>query len=182
MITLATNGVTVTDGESYHDMEEHGLGSDGIRNSMGPLGIAAEVFDEDESNDLTSQIAITLDAAATAFASDHGPATPLLVKITGRRGEMTTTIYSRSCTPTPSEIVHMVAESAALGEVINAPGSNEFADLGAADRLDRDALVAESNAIRDALIAAVGRDEAGWLMHGLDAEQFGYRVVDVDAQ
>lgn len=182
MITLSDNGITVSDGESYHDMEEHGLGSYGFRSSMASLGLTATVLDENEADDLSSQIAIMLDAAGTEFASDRGASTPLLVKITGRNGEMTATVYSHSCTPDPGSILQMVAWSAALGDVLTAPGSDEFEDMGAAARLDRDALIAECSALRDSLIAAVGRDESGWLMHGLDAKQFGYRVIDSDAE
>lgn len=162
----------VTGGEALHDGDEHGLSVAGIAESIKGLHIAA---------DLTGASAPAA-AFHTEMAKVYGyTAETHDAKWLNLAGWQSTTaiVYQpKGTTLTPPQAFQQVAHQASLGQELDHGWADE-SELPAGTNTSR--LRHESASLREGLASVAGEAGAGWLMHGLDAEHFGYSIINADS-
>ena len=161
----------VTGGEELHDGEEHGLSVDGAAATLTGLRITGKVIDTG--------------APAAAFETE-------MAKVYGYTPEThnakwlhlagwqftTAVVFERKGEElTLPAAYQQVAHQASLGEELE-KGWAEEDELPENTNLSR--LRHESESLRSGLTSVAGEAGAGFLMHGLDAEHFGYDVRNDD--
>ncbi|WIE81121.1 hypothetical protein [Curtobacterium sp. MCSS17_016] len=163
----------VTGGEQLHDMEEHGLSLEGMAASI---------------NSLRLQGNVSVPAPREAFNSEmakvygYTPATHEAKWVHLAGDQFTEAIvFERQdgAGLTLPAAYQQVAQQASLGEELS---NGWAAEEELPEGTDTSRLRHESERIRNGLTAVAGKNGAGWLMHGLDAADFGYSVENADAE
>ncbi len=171
---FAYDGLTlrVSGGEALHDGEEHGLSVDGVKASIEGLRVSGAVIDKTRPPH---------SAFDTEMAKVYGySANTHNARWLHLEGRTITTaiVYERKDSNlTLSQAYQQVAHQASLGQELD-HGWAEESELPTGTNTSR--LRHESTSLREGLTSVAGEAGGGWLMHGLDAEHFGYNIIDTD--
>lgn len=163
----------VSGGEALHDNEEHGLSVDGVEASIDALRVSGAVLDKTRP---------PYDVFDTEMAKVYGyrmnTHTARWLHLEGRTITTAVVFERKDSNLTLPQAYQQVAHQASLGQELD-NGWAEESELPAGTDTSR--LRHESASLREGLASVAGEAGAGWLMHGLDAEQFGYNVINADS-
>ncbi|MGW8431489.1 hypothetical protein ACWGJ9_10400 [Curtobacterium citreum] len=162
----------ITGGEALHDGEEHGLSVDGVAASIKGLRIAGQV------SDASAPPAAFTTEMAKVYGYTPETHDAKWVNLAGWRFTTAVVYQRKGTTLTLPQAYQQVAHQASLGQELDHGWAHE-SELPAGTNISR--LRHESASLREGLASVAGEAGAGWLMHGLDAEQFGYNVINADS-